>query len=118
MSQLVQTINQYFDSNIINWQSVLDWYEKHLSRFTNTKAKRVTITAAISFALIGHTVHRLLNPPSHLRHIPHISPIDLLKNFILKKSPTHVMMRDLSMPLVEKHGLYLKIDRSGWTVHW
>ncbi|CAO3646125.1 unnamed protein product [Cunninghamella blakesleeana] len=117
MSQLIQTINQYFDSTIINWQSVVDWYAKHLSRFTDTKTKRVTITAAISIALIGHTIHRLLTPPKHLSHLPYISPIASLKNFILKKTPTHIMMRDLSMPLVEKYGLYLKIDRSGWTVH-
>ncbi|KAI9307142.1 cytochrome P-450 cyp509A1 [Cunninghamella echinulata] len=117
MSQIIQTVNKYFDTSIINWQSILDWYEQHLSRFTNTRTKRVTITAAISLAVIGHTIHRLLTPPKHLQHIPHISAIALMKNFIFKKTPSHIIMRDLSMPLVEKYGIYLRLDRSGWTIH-
>ncbi|CAO3620410.1 unnamed protein product [Cunninghamella blakesleeana] len=119
MTQLVQTINQYIDTtaSYINWQNILDWYEQHLSRFTNTKTKRITITAAVLLTYIGHSIYRKFTPPKKLSHIPHLSAITTLKNLIVKKTPTHLMMRDISMPLVEKYGLYQKYDRTGWVVH-
>ncbi|KAI9304538.1 cytochrome P-450 cyp509A1 [Cunninghamella echinulata] len=118
MSQFISTVSGYWDSRFINQQAWSRFYETYLLKYTDSKAKRLTIGASISLILLGYGLKQLVTPPKQLRHIKHTSFLKYIYNFIIKKPYTKEMHTVISKNIVEEtNGLYLQLERTGWVVH-
>ncbi|CAO3622916.1 unnamed protein product [Cunninghamella echinulata] len=119
MSQLISTISQYWDVNrFIDQQAWSRFYETYLLKYTDSKAKRLTIGTSVSLLLLGYGLKRLLTPPKHLRHIKHVSFLRYTYNFVFKGVTPKEMYTTVSKKIVEENdGLYLQLERTGWVVH-
>ncbi|KAI8070933.1 cytochrome P-450 cyp509A1 [Gongronella butleri] len=95
------------------------FYEKYLGGNSNSKAKRVTtIGVAVSLLLLGRALHKLNNPPKHLRHIPYMTFWTTFNNVALRKVSTQEITQKLANPLVQRNkGVFLRPERFGWVVH-
>ncbi|CAO3645093.1 unnamed protein product [Cunninghamella blakesleeana] len=121
MSQLITTINQYFDINkIIGEQEALtQFYENYILKYTNSKVKRFTIGASVALFVLGYGIRKLLVPSSKaLRNLPRVNFFKftyyaVFKNYTSKQFYTIVSKKEVE----ESNGLYVKLERTGWVVH-
>ncbi|SAL96577.1 hypothetical protein [Absidia glauca] len=115
MSQLIDTVSRYAG---IDWVAFNSWYARYLEKYTNTKVKRFTIAVAIALAFVCRSIYRRTTPPKHLRHIPHVSFLDFVNHFMIRKLPTSDAFKNLNRPHVKSNeSMYLRWDRNGWVVH-
>ncbi|KAI8875653.1 cytochrome P-450 cyp509A1, partial [Backusella circina FSU 941] len=69
--------------------------------------------------LVIYKANKILRPPKHLRHIPHLSFIGVLFSLITKKGYKH-FAKEKTIPMInspESKGLYLKPGRHGWVIN-
>ncbi|ORX42927.1 cytochrome P-450 cyp509A1 [Hesseltinella vesiculosa] len=117
MSELMNTGVQHL-KDVVNVDVLLEWYEKYMSKYTNTRAKRISIGVAISLLWFARSVYKKSVPPKQLRHFPHVSYFSFMKNLLMQKESTYNMFHRYNQPLIEQtHGFYLRPERSGWVVH-
>ncbi|KAI8093091.1 cytochrome P-450 cyp509A1 [Halteromyces radiatus] len=112
MSQLLQSLD--LGKNL---QTLLVWYNKYLSKYTDTRVKRITIGFSIAILLLCRKVYHITVPPKNLRHIPHIKFIDTVKSFAINKLSTSDNFKQINSSIVrDSNGIYVSWDREGWMV--
>ncbi|KAI8070958.1 cytochrome P-450 cyp509A1 [Gongronella butleri] len=115
MSQLLPAVQQLND--YIKVDKLLELYEKHVARYTNTRGKRVSIGVAVALLYFARAVYKKAMPPKNIRHIPHVSYFKFMRQFLIEKKSTYEMFKDLYEPIMAKtNGFYLKPERAGWVV--
>lgn len=119
MSQLILTLNQYFDINkIISEQALTHFYENYILKYTNTKAKRFTIGASVALFILGYGVKKLLVPPKELRKLPTINFFKYTYYYVFKNLTSKQIYYTLHKKNVEENnGMYVQLERTGWVVH-
>ncbi|KAI7883814.1 cytochrome P450 [Mucor mucedo] len=93
-------------------------YNHHvLPKFT-FKNKAIAITAAITMSMT-YFILKTLRPPKHLRHIPHISPLSLIRSLFIGEPYWNRAYR-VYLPIIDDpqnhNGLYLEYGRTGWEI--
>ncbi|ORX55729.1 cytochrome P450 [Hesseltinella vesiculosa] len=95
----------------------MDFFEKYVAKYTDTKGKRVGLGAAVSLILVGRYLYDLGRPPKHLRALPFANKWAVMKRSIMRGQPITATYEDLYMPLLKKgNGLFVSPERSGWCV--
>ncbi|CAO3646129.1 unnamed protein product [Cunninghamella blakesleeana] len=118
MDNIVTTVNHYY-LDFTQWfsgQPVFSWYDTFVSRFANTRGKRITIGLAVFLFVTGHSIRRAVTPPKKLKHLPYIPFFEFLNNFAIKKLNVKEF-NDLNKPYIEKYNGFLEFDPSGWVYH-
>ncbi|KAI8070960.1 cytochrome P450 [Gongronella butleri] len=102
----------------LNWDAATQLYDRYLSSWTNTKAKRVTVGVAVALLVVGRTLHVLTRPPKHLRHLPHVNFWTFFYRMAIRKDSTLEIFNSMIKPLLPlQHSLYLRPEFTGWAVH-
>ncbi|KAI8070940.1 cytochrome P450 [Gongronella butleri] len=115
MSQLLNQVAALKEH--LPWTSIVELYEKHLAKYTDTRGKRVTIGLAVSMVLLGRFIYDVGRPPKHLRRFPYANRWTMFKKMLIDNKPLRDIFEEDYRALAKKgNGVYVKFERAGWGI--